>query len=139
MLVIINNKEGEYYMEAFIIITMIFAHTIADFVLQTDTIAKFKQRSNWQPFGREYKYDYIPFLFIHSFMWSFIVLLPLYIVKHDYNIFIFLVIVNTLIHMYIDNEKANNHTINLICDQLLHLMQIIISFIIWYSYYTYYI
>jgi hypothetical protein len=36
-------------------------------------------------------------------------------------------IYNWLIHAYVDNLKANNHKINLIQDQSIHLVQIIIT------------
>ncbi len=36
--------------------------------------------------------------------------------------------VNTLIHMYIDDLKANRHKINLITDQLIHIFQITVTF-----------
>jgi len=39
-------------------------------------------------------------------------------------------IFNTMIHAFIDNLKANEERINLIIDQLLHLGQIIITWIL---------
>ena len=35
-----------------------------------------------------------------------------------------------MVHAKIDNEKANKHTINLMVDQSLHLLQIICTWII---------
>lgn len=37
---------------------------------------------------------------------------------------------STMIHSFIDNQKANKKTINLITDQTLHLIQIILIFIV---------
>jgi hypothetical protein len=38
------------------------------------------------------------------------------------------VITNAIIHAWIDNEKANKLSINLLTDQICHLVQIIIIF-----------
>ena len=118
-------------MKGFIFLTMLFAHTIADYVLQVDVLAKFKQKKNWEPYGDKYKYDYIVMLFMHSFMWSFCIHLPLLLLKQDYILISYLILIHTSFHMIIDNEKANKLSINLIVDQALHLLQIITSFIVY--------
>ena len=118
-------------MKGFIFLTMIFAHTIADYVLQTDFLAKFKQKKNWESYGDKYRCDYIVILFMHSFMWSFCIHLPLLLLKQEYTLISILIAIHASIHMIIDDEKANKLSINLNVDQLLHLLQIITSFIIY--------
>lgn len=67
----------------------------------------------------------------HSFMWSFLVCLPLlgYMgMTQGWNeagwLFCALVGFNTVIHAMVDNEKANKKAFNLIEDQLVHFVQI---------------
>lgn len=67
----------------------------------------------------------------HSFIWSFLVCLPIltYIgITNNWELasayFIYCVVLNTLIHAEIDDEKANNKNLGLIGDQFLHFAQI---------------
>jgi len=72
-------------------------------------------------------------LFMHSFSWSFMIMLPtvLYNGLENVNfIFALVFIGNISIHFFTDNLKANKHKINLITDQLIHMSQIILTFII---------
>ena len=39
-------------------------------------------------------------------------------------------IINLIIHMFVDDLKANRNKINLITDQLIHIIQIIFTFIL---------
>jgi hypothetical protein len=111
---------------------MIFCHIIADFNLQ-GILASMKQKSWWEKqeeYSSLYKYDYIISLIIHSISWTFLIMLPLAI-YYDFKIsylFIIQFILNVVLHVVIDNEKANRKTINLITDQILHLIQILITF-----------
>ena len=70
-------------------------------------------------------------LFEHSLEWSIAIILPI-IFFIDVNEWILFgcVIVNTIIHYIIDNAKANQLRLNLIQDQLLHFIQIIVTFLI---------
>ena len=103
---------------------MIFCHLIDDFVLQ-DKFTYLKQKSWWMkackedglPF-KKYKDDYKMALFEHSLEWSIAIMLPI------------MFFVNTIIHYIIDDAKANKLRLNLIQDQLLHFIQIIITFLI---------
>lgn len=111
-----------------ILVSMIFCHIVDDYILQ-GCLANLKQKQWWiDNHPKElYKYDYIMVLFIHSFSWSFmIVLIPMLLGK--FNIYIF--ITNLLIHMFVDDLKANKLKINLITDQSIHLLQIIITWLI---------
>ena len=73
-------------------------------------------------------------LYEHAFSWSFMISLPLLIIAFCedsslyYLIFMFYIF-NTLCHAYVDNLKANQHKINLIQDQLIHFVQIFITWL----------
>ena len=127
-----------------IIFSMFFLHIIADFCVQNDFMAKFKQKSKWldacfdefrtyekaSKMHDKYKHDYIPVLFVHAFSWAFITYLPLLhyvfyskiLMPETWCVF---VLIQTFVHMYIDDQKCNKLKINLVVDQLLHLLQIL--------------
>ena len=111
----------------FIILCMIFCHVIADYNLQ-GWLASAKQKSYWEKNAPDqmYKHDYICALVMHSFSWTFMIMLPLiYAVGFKVNSFLLLLFVsNVLIHAIIDDLKANKQAINLWYDQLIHICQI---------------
>ena len=109
---------------------MIFMHIIGDWILQTDKMADLKQKKTWEKFGAHYKYDYMVVLILHSICWSFCIIAPLLIIQRNTILLSVWMIINTYIHSIIDNEKANNFSINLLVDQLLHLIQIIVTWFI---------
>ena len=119
-----------------ILVSMIFCHIIDDYYLQ-GILASMKQRRWWNEHAPDYKYrnDYIMALAIHSMSWAFMIMLPLFIDSNFQLNIVFSVvwIGNTLIHSIVDNAKANLKYINLIQDQLIHIAQIVITFI----FYTY--
>lgn len=117
---------------------MILFHIIDDFCLQPISLSKLKQKNWWineakkQSLSFEkYKYDYLMALFIHSLSWSIMIHLPIMILCNisDFSLFLS-VFINMLIHFTVDDLKANRGQINLIHDQIIHLIQIIITFII---------
>ena len=114
----------------FIILCMIFCHIIADYNLQ-GWLASAKQKSYWEKNAPDemYKHDYICALIMHSFSWTFMIMLPLmYAVGFKVNsFFLFLFISNVLMHAITDNFKANTKVINLWQDQSIHMYQIIIT------------
>lgn len=114
----------------FILCWMIFMHIVDDYYLQ-GVLAKMKQKSWWKAnaSGKLYKHDYIAALICHGFSWSFMIMLPLAISSYN-NIYIIFVIVNMIIHCIVDDLKANKLKINLIIDQLIHLIQIIVSWLL---------
>ena len=119
-------------MTYFIILAMIFAHIVDDWVLQ-GKLANFKQRSWWLEVAPDelYKHDYIMALVIHSMSWSFMIHLPLAWIWFDFDVslaFVVSFVINAAIHGYVDNLKANRHAINLVFDQLVHLAQIFVTF-----------
>jgi hypothetical protein len=113
---------------------MIFFHIIDDFVLQASCLSSLKQKSFWQEKAPDelYKHDYIWALIMHSFSWAFMIMLPLaYVAGFAIGIdFIIIFAINVALHAFVDNCKANWKTINLIHDQVIHIMQIVFTFIV---------
>ena len=108
---------------------MIFCHIIDDYYLQ-GWLASAKQKSWWEKNcpDKLYKHDYLVALFMHSFSWTFMIMLvpTIYIIVWNPAIFI----ANTIIHMDVDDLKANKKLINLVQDQTIHIIQIIITWVL---------
>lgn len=110
-----------------ILISMIFCHIVDDYYLQ-GWLASAKQKSWWEKNASDkmYRHDYIAALFMHSFSWTFSVMLipTIYIIVNSgiWNPGLF--VGNLLLHMWIDDLKANRKKINLIQDQSIHIAQI---------------
>lgn len=117
----------------FILLTMIFMHIVDDYYLQ-GWLASAKQKIWWEKNAPDemYKKDYLMALFMHSFSWSFMIILPttVYLLIVGGTWYLALYIVNLIIHMIADNAKANQHKINLVQDQTIHLVQIIVTWIV---------
>lgn len=71
-------------------------------------------------------------LFIHSFSWAFLVMLPITMHYHFIlsTAFYMLLFINCAVHMFVDDQKANRLRINLIVDQTIHIIQIFITYAI---------
>ena len=114
----------------FIVLCMIFCHVIADYNLQ-GWLASAKQKSYWEKNAPDqmYKHDYICALIMHSFSWTFMIMLPLmYVVDFKVNPFLlFMFISNVLMHAITDDFKANKKVLNLWQDQSIHMYQIVIT------------
>ncbi len=112
----------------YIFLIMILLHIIDDFVLQPICLSKLKQKSFWEPYVKDneiYKFDYKVALVIHALSWAIMIHLPLmFIVSNEILVFMS-VIINTAIHAWIDDEKANKLNINLFEDQMMHIGQIV--------------
>ena len=114
-----------------LILLTILAHLMADFTLQ-GWFSNAKQKAWWMLECKkfkmdfeDYKNDYKVALFLHSLYWSIIVLLPsLFLSKISDTSLLFLLVFNTVGHYIVDNEKANNRTIDLFFDQLFHFIQL---------------
>ena len=118
-------------MKLFILFTMIFAHIVDDYYLQ-GILANLKQKSWWEnqkSYKPMYKYDYIVALIMHAFSWSFMISLPILYLGFTKWIAV-AIILNTIIHGIVDDLKANKGKINLIVDQSIHIVQIIITWIL---------
>lgn len=117
----------------FVLILMIFCHIVDDYYLQ-GWLASAKQKKWWEDNAPDklYRFDYIWALIMHSFSWSFMIMLPIAIYS-DFVIsgaFVGMLIFNMIMHAFVDDCKANKHLINLWTDQACHLVQITATFII---------
>ena len=118
--------------KVFILLAMIFCHIVDDYYLQ-GWLASAKQKKYWQENAPEklYKYDYIWALIMHSFSWAFMIMLPIAIsLKFNIGWWVIAYIVNSVIHSFVDDLKANKLKINLIVDQSIHILQIVITWLI---------
>lgn len=114
---------------------MIFCHIIDDYYLQ-GWLASAKQKSWWEKNAPDelYKNDYRMALFIHSFSWTFMIMIPLvaYLLLSGIGLkewLISLYLLNIVVHYFVDDLKTNKKKINLIQDQLIHMIQIIATWI----------
>lgn len=118
-------------MKLFILFVMIFTHIVDDYYMQ-GILASLKQKSWWEnqkSYKPLYKYDYIVALIMHAFSWSFMVSLPILYLSFTKWIAV-AIILNTIIHGIVDDLKANKGKINLIVDQSIHIIQIVITWIL---------
>ena len=120
----------------FIFICMVFCHIVDDYYLQGQ-LAQLKQKQWWKEHtdNELYKYDYLMALFMHSFSWAFMIEAPIIVYwawmdmfsAIRLGIYTIALVANIVCHFYVDNLKANERTINLVDDQLMHLAQITIT------------
>ena len=72
----------------------------------------------------------------HAFSWTFMIMLIPTIYTYFnpneliYKMYVFVFCFNWVIHCIIDDCKANKKNINLIHDQLIHILQIVITWIV---------
>lgn len=119
--------------EFILLITMIFFHIIDDFKFQ-GILCNLKQKSWWEKqdsYNNKYKNDWLVALIAHSFSWAVMAYIPVCVYIYLYGIaqsaLIWLIInffIHIILHAYVDNEKCNKLKINLIQDQICHLIQI---------------
>ena len=118
----------------FLLLLMIFCHIVDDYYLQ-GWLASAKQKKWWEDNAPQklYKYDYLWALFMHSFSWSFMIMLPIFIVSNFTVTGTMLAVFlwNIFIHAFIDNLKANEFKINLWHDQLIHMCQIVVTWLLY--------
>lgn len=120
--------------EILIILSMLFMHIVDDYYLQ-GILASMKQKTWWQKqesYNDFYKYDYIVALIMHSFSWAFMVMVPIALVmSFSASIwFAITMLANTVVHCVVDDLKANKKKINLVHDQSIHVVQIVITFVL---------
>ena len=121
----------------FVLLAMIFCHIIDDYVLQTlGPLATMKQKKWWDENypQKMYKYDYLVALLMHSMSWAFMIMLPVaaYMSWDVKPPFVLMFVLNTIIHAFIDNAKANWLAVNLITDQSIHMVQSAVTFALLY-------
>lgn len=120
-----------------VLLCMVFCHIIDDYYLQ-GILAQLKQKKWWieNAPDKKYKCDYLMALFMHSFSWSFMINSLSFVISIlyslNFNLLLLLFIFNIIIHMFVDDLKANKFKINLIQDQSIHLLQILISWLLIY-------
>ena len=119
--------------EFFILLSMIFCHIVDDYYLQ-GWLASAKQRKWWKDNSPDklYEDDYVMALFMHSFSWTFMIMLVpmLFNINSLSILYVFTFGINLLTHAVVDNAKANLKMLNLIQDQLIHLCQIYVTWLI---------
>lgn len=124
--------------EILLLLCMLFCHIVDDYYLQ-GWLASAKQKLWWEKNAPNplYKNDYIMALCEHAFSWTCMIHVPLviYVMINGINInvlsFIEIFIANWMIHAMTDNTKANLMKINLIQDQLIHIGQILITWLVY--------
>lgn len=118
----------------FIVLMMIFCHIVDDYFLQ-GILASLKQKEWWkkqEQYKDLYKYDYIVALLMHSFSWTFMIMLPVSLINNFEigAIFLIVFVLNVITHAIVDDLKANKFKINLIIDQTIHLIQIVTTAVV---------
>lgn len=111
----------------YVFLIMILLHIIDDFVLQPICLSKLKQKSFWETYVKDnekYKFDYKVALVIHALSWAIMIHLPLMFIVNNEILVLISVIINTIMHAWIDDEKANKLNITLFEDQIMHLIQV---------------
>ena len=118
----------------FLLLLMIFCHIVDDYYLQ-GWLASAKQKKWWEDNAPQklYEYDYLWALLMHSFSWSFMIMLPIFFVSNFQvtGTMLSFFLWNVFIHAFTDNLKANEFKINLWHDQLIHMCQIVVT---WFLY-----
>ena len=116
-----------------LLLFMIFMHIVDDYYLQ-GILAQMKQKGWWQTqewYKPLYKNDYKMALLIHSMSWSIMILMPsIFIIGINQYLALGTFILNTMIHFYVDDLKANIGKINLVLDQSIHFLQIFVTWLL---------
>lgn len=124
--------------EIILLLGMLFCHIVDDYYLQ-GWLASAKQRAWWEKNSPNplYKNDYLMALVEHAFSWTCMIHLPIIVlmvlsgVYANIYLFILLFAINWTVHIITDNAKANQLRINLIQDQIIHISQLVITWIIY--------
>lgn len=117
--------------ELCVLVFMILCHLIDDYVLQ-GWLATGKQKEWWEKqenYEDMHKNDYKAALFCHGLEWSIMIHLPIIFFRSFYVdwYFLLMIIIMAFCHAQIDDYKANKKYLNLVQDQLWHLIQIVWS------------
>lgn len=131
-----------------VLVIMLFLHVFADFNLQ-GILADMKQKAWWKRRIKDldntiYANDYKIALAVHAFMWTFVVTLPMVIfgwpvicgefgwaAVKEILIYLMLIVANSMLHYVADDCKANEKSIDLATDQLVHVIQVCGMWLIW--------
>lgn len=115
----------------YVLLMMIFMHILDDFHFQ-GCLANLKQKDWWKKNYPQklYENDYKISLVMHCFSWSFLTMLPLILFCNVGFLFIIMFAVNIFVHYILDDLKANQKMISLTTDQLCHLLQIFLTWLV---------
>lgn len=113
-----------------VLVLMILGHLLADYPLQ-GWLAQAKSKSYWENADKRNRHDYIPALVCHCVMWGILVFLPITLFCDSLGLFWLAMPTNIIIHYVVDDLKANRKAINLWQDQLIHMMQILVTWGSW--------
>ena len=122
------------YIKIILLLTMLFCHLVDDYYLQ-GWLASAKQKSWWEKNSPDklYKNDYIVALCEHAFSWTFMIMLIPTIFTYfnptdiSYKLYLIVFCTNWAVHCIVDDYKANKKKINLVTDQIIHIVQVIIT------------
>ena len=128
--------------QSLIFIAMLFCHIVDDFCLQQFSLARLKQKQWWQENAPDslYKLDYTVALVVHGLSWAIMISIPLIVyvfinnIENGMTYIVISIVINMFIHGIVDNLKANKHKINLQIDQLIHLLQVWLTFVIFFMF-----
>lgn len=114
-------------MNNIILLSMFFLHIVDDYYLQ-GVLANLKQKDWWRKNvpDKMFRYDYLIALIEHAFSWSFMIHIPIMVYLTTLNPYT--LIINMIIHAFIDDLKANKYMINLTTDQIFHFIQIMVTY-----------
>lgn len=116
-----------------IFLLMILLHIFDDFHLQ-GILKHMKQKAWWKKqewYDEMYENDYQTALHTHSMQWAIMTSLPLWFVPAvSTQTLGLIVLLNAIIHYYVDDLKCNKMKINLSTDQLIHVVQITLTWFI---------
>jgi hypothetical protein len=132
-----------WYLAGVILVLMLVLHIVEDFHIQ-GLLGKMKCKDWWEeavkPYEEktnveQYNKDWIVALCWHAFGWSFCITLPFLVWFFLFNPELFgwyfiLLGFNSVLHGIIDHLKCNLYKINLNIDQLLHIIQIIVTWVV---------
>ena len=122
-----------------IFLLMILCHILDDFVFQPVCLSNMKQKTWWKEHmfnerdNEPYKNDHIAALVVHSISWSIMINLPLFFLYIPDIFLLISVILNAIVHFFVDDLKANKKKINLCFDQSIHFIQILVTFLFFFS------
>ena len=117
-------------MNSFIITALLayFGHFFGDYILQTDFLAKAKNRHS--EINSVDRHGWIGYLIAHCYMWGVSVYAPMFWYEWEavksFMVALFLFVANTVIHFSVDWLKCEKKT-TLLIDQLIHSVQIAVS------------
>lgn len=121
-----------------LLVAMCFCHIVDDYYLQ-GFLAQAKQKEWWEENypDKLYKHDYIVALIEHAFSWTCMIHIPVMFHMMFFNspkymwLYIVVFLADWAVHAIVDHCKTNLHKINLVQDQLIHLVQIVATWVVY--------